>query len=123
MTATVGRMKVDGGIGTDLATVAQKAKEVEAEKREERNETAKRRAEHTRALKEDDARVKKAVRKTEKPAKEAHSKKLREEAKTSSSSACLSKCLAAQATKLSRYASSRKPTCSIEVKPKGVSDS
>ena len=39
-----------------------------------------RRAEHARALKEDDTRVKKAVTKTEQPAKEAHRKKLREAA-------------------------------------------
>ena len=62
---------------------AAKAKEVEAEKRKERGETAKRRAEHARALKEDDTRVKKAVTKTERPAKEAHRKKLREVAEKS----------------------------------------
>ena len=59
---------------------AEKKREVDREIKKERAATKARHAQSTKDLKADDARVKKAIRKTEEPAKKAHREKLREAA-------------------------------------------
>ena len=54
----------------------EKAREVDAEIRKEQTAAKARQARHTKALRDDDARVKQAIRKTEEPARKAQRAKL-----------------------------------------------